>query len=151
MRAVRACAWTLATWAVAGAALAHAVRHEVHVGEAVVVALRYSDGEPFAFERYELFRGQEAESVQRGRTDAQGRLVLLPGAAGAAEGWRLRAFSADGHGIETALAFTADGVVSAPAAAPVAAAPGWQRLALGVGLILALGALGRRLLRRRAD
>ncbi|MGC3987675.1 MAG: ABC transporter permease [Pseudorhodoferax sp.] len=132
-----------------GAAWAHAVRHEVSVGEAVVVLLRYTDGEPFAFERYELFRGQGQEPVQTGRTDGAGRLVLLPGAGGAAEGWRLRAYSADGHGIETALAFAAhDGVApAAPGDAP--APPGWERVALGVCLILGLGLLGRHLLRRR--
>lgn len=149
MLRVRACAWALVAWAIAGAAFAHAVRHEVRVGEAVVVVLHYTDGEPFAFERYELFRGQAAEPVQSGRTDAQGRLVLLPGAEGAAGGWRLRAFSADGHGIETALAFEGHDGVAAAAAVPAPAASGWQRAALGVCLILAMGALGQRLLRRR--
>lgn len=136
----------LAFWAAAGAASAHALRHEVRVGEAVVVALHFSDGEPFAFERYELFRGQGAEPVQSGLTDAQGRLVLLSGAADGAEGWRLRAFSVDGHGIDTPLAFGANDKVAA--AAP-RADPGWGRAALGAGLILGLGALAQRLLRRR--
>lgn len=149
MRAVRACVCALLAWACAGAALAHAVRHAVQVGEAVVVVLHYTDGEPFAFERYELFRGQGAEPVQAGRTDAQGRLVLLPGAGGAAQGWRLRAFSADGHGIETALAFDLHDGAAAAAPGQARSAPGWERAALGVCLILGLGALGQHLLRRR--
>ncbi|WP_326544192.1 ABC transporter permease [Pseudorhodoferax sp.] len=149
MRSARAAACALAAWACAGAGWAHAVRHEVHVGEAVVVALHYTDGEPFAFERYELFRGPGTEPVQSGRTDADGRLVLLPGADGAADGWRLRAYSADGHGLETPLAFAAHDGVAPATPTPAAAAPGWERVALGVCLILGLGALGPRLLRRR--
>lgn len=150
MRAARALAIALAAWAGAAAAWAHAVRHEVAVGEAVVVVLHYTDGEPFAFERYELFRGQGGAPVQTGRTDQQGRLVLLPGAGGAAEGWRLRAYSADGHGIETALDFAAhDGAAPTSAKASAPADPGWARAALGVCLILGLGALGQRLLRKK--
>lgn len=149
-RATRAALCALTVWAATGAAGAHAVRHEVAVGEAVVVLLHYTDGEPFAFERYELFRGQASEPVQTGRTDMQGRLVLLPGAGGAAEGWRLRAYAADGHGIETALEFAAhDSAAPAAAQAAAPAAPGWERVALGVCLILGLGALGQRLLRRK--
>ncbi len=148
--ALRSAVCALALWAAAGAAWAHAVRHEVAVGEAVVVRLHYTDGEPFAFERYELFRGQGNEPVQTGRTDMQGRLVLLPGAASAAEGWRLRAYSADGHGIETTLEFAAhDGAAPTAAKAAAPATPGWDRVVLGVCLILALGALAQRLLRGR--
>lgn len=146
---MRAAACALAVWACASAAWSHAVRHEVHVGEAVVVTLSYTDGEPFAFERYELFRGAGTEPVQTGRTDMNGRLVLLPGAGGAAEGWRLRAFSVDGHGIESALTFATRGDAASTPTGPPAASPGWERAALGVGLILGLGALGQRLLRRR--
>nr|WP_145546493.1 ABC transporter permease [Variovorax boronicumulans] len=150
MRLVRAWLFALLAWAASCAAWAHAVRHEVSVGEAVVVLLHYTDGEPFAFERYELFRGTGAEPVQTGRTDGAGRLVLLPGASGAADGWRLRAYSVDGHGIETPLVLAAQGGV-APAAAPSqpASAPDWERVALGVCLILGLGVLARRLLRRK--
>ncbi|KQP39746.1 ABC transporter permease [Pseudorhodoferax sp. Leaf274] len=146
MHGWRACILALAVWALAGGASAHALRHEVRVGEAVVVSLHFTDGEPFAFERYELFRGKGTEPVQSGLTDAQGRLVLLPGAAGAAEGWRLRAFSVDGHGIDTALAFA---LHDNAAPAPPPAEPGWARVALGAGLILGLGALAKRLLRSR--
>lgn len=148
----RARAWRFAlvlAWAGTGAAWAHAVRHETSVGEAVVVLLHYTDGEPFAFERYELFRGPGTEPVQTGRTDGAGRLVLLPGTGGAAEGWRLRAYSADGHGIETALAFAAHDGVAPAAPAQAAATPGWERVALGACLILGLGALAQRLLRTR--
>lgn len=153
----------LSAWLCTGAALAHAVRHEVRMGEAVVVALHYTDGEPFAFERYELFRGMGATPVQSGRTDAQGQLVVQPGrdgsalaAAAQAPGsgpWRLRAFSADGHGIDTVLAFDAFGSAQATSAVPGAqagahAGAGWARAVLGVCTILGLGALARHLLRR---
>lgn len=147
MRLARACWFATLAWAGMGAAGAHALRHEVSVGEAVVVVLRYTDGEPFAFERYELFRGAGTAPVQSGLTDGAGRLVLLPGSGSAAEGWRLRAYAVDGHGIETALELPAPGA-AAPAAPPQASAtPDWERVALGVCLILGLGALARRLLR----
>ena len=150
MRPARAWVFVLLlAWAATGAAWAHAVRHEISVGEAVVVQLHYTDGEPFAFERYELFRGPGQEPVQTGRTDGAGRLVLPPGAGGTAEGWRLRAYAVDGHGIETALAFTAHAGAAAAMPGAAAAAPGWERVALGVCLILGLGALARRLLRPR--
>jgi nickel transport protein len=146
MRAARALLLAVLAGTVAAAAWAHAVRHELQMGEAVVVLLTYTDGEPFAFERYELFRGQGTEPVQTGRTDSAGRLPLPPDAS-AATGWRLRAYSADGHGIETALAVPAQGGVAPTPSAP--AAPGWERVALGICLILGLGALGQRLLRRK--
>lgn len=147
--AARAAACALAASACAGTAWSHALRHEVQVGEAIVVALRFTDGEPFAFERYELFRGQGKEPVQTGLTDGAGRLVLLPGTGAAATGWRLRAYAADGHGIETALAIPQhDGVPSAATEPPTPALPDWERLLAGVCLILGLGLLGRRLLRR---
>ncbi|WP_189690088.1 ABC transporter permease [Pseudorhodoferax aquiterrae] len=147
--AARAAACALAAWACADTASSHALRHELQVGEAIVVALRFTDGEPFAFERYELFRGEGKEPVQTGLTDGAGRLVLLPGTGAAAMGWRLRAYAADGHGIETALAIPQhDGVPPAAAEPPAPALPDWGRVVAGVCLILGLGLLGRRLLRR---
>lgn len=150
MRLVRDC-WfaTLLAGAGMGAAGAHALRHEVRVDEAVVVVLRYTDGEPFAFERYELFRGAGTAPIQTGLTDGAGRLVLLPGSGGAAEGWRLRAYAVDGHGIETALELPAPGAAAPATPTQASATPGWEGMALGVCLILGLGALARRLLRPR--
>ncbi|KQP21297.1 hypothetical protein [Pseudorhodoferax sp. Leaf265] len=150
MRPARTCWFALLlAWAGTGAAWAHALRHEIHMGEAVVVVLRYTDGEPFAFERYELFRGAGTAPVQAGLTDGAGRLVLLPGTGSADQGWRLRAYAADGHGIETALDVAAHDGVAPAAPTQAAATPGWERMALGVCLILGLGALARRLLRPR--
>lgn len=83
-----------------GPAQAHEVRLEQQQGSAAVLQLRYADGQPFAFERYELYRPAAQTPTQVGQTDAQGRIVFLPEAQ---TEWQLKAYSADGHGLSTTL------------------------------------------------
>jgi nickel transport protein len=85
---------------IAGAAWSHEVRLETSLQSAVVVRLTYADGQPFAFESYELYRPGKDVPEQVGRTDAQGLVVFMP--ASHAQ-WRLKAFSADGHGVDQVL------------------------------------------------
>lgn len=83
---------------------AHAWAHEVDLEsshqEAAVVRLTYADGQPFAFEAYELYLPERDVPDQVGRTDRQGRVVFLPGTR---PEWRLKAYSADGHGVDRIL------------------------------------------------
>ncbi|MEN3363311.1 MAG: nickel transport protein [Burkholderiales bacterium] len=114
---------------------AHEVQHEIAQAKAMVVGLVYADGEPFSYESYELFADGSDRPSQTGRTDARGRVVFL---SDETKTWRLRAFSADGHGVD--LKFDA---VAGGAQATVAAESGrYSRLLLGLSFILALfGAL----------
>ena len=76
---------------------AHEVHHEIRSEAALVVQLSYADGSPFAYEKYELYPAGQELPAQVGNADAQGRVVFLPGTATA---WRLKAYSADGHGVD---------------------------------------------------
>lgn len=76
---------------------AHEVQHEIAAMQAMTVRLVYADGEPFSYESYELYANGSQRPTQTGRTDAKGRVVFLPDQA---VSWRLRAFSADGHGVD---------------------------------------------------
>ncbi len=133
-------------------AAGHEVAHVVSARSAVVVELRYADGEPFAFEAYEVSQAGGERPFHVGRTDAAGRAVFLPPADGEV---RLRAFSEDGHGAD--LRFPPPREASATAGAVAAevraanAASGELRLArgvLGLAVLLALFAALRRFLRR---
>jgi len=102
---------------------AHEVVHQIQRQQAVSVTLEYSDGEPFSYETYELYANHDKTPVQTGRTDAHGRVVFLPDQQ---EGtMRLRAFSADGHGVD--LRFPV------PAAAPEGQAGGAADAGAGLG------------------
>ncbi len=105
MRRARLAALAVAAAIVCAAppAAAHEVQARVTTATATVVTLTYADGQPFAFEAFEAFEvhGAAGAPLAVGRTDAQGRAVFVaPAAAGEL---RLRAFSADGHGIERRL------------------------------------------------
>ena len=126
----------------AGAAWGHEVQHEIVPGNAVLVRLAYADGEPFAYERYELFAKGRAQPVQTGRTDYKGRVLF---ASDDTTSWRLRSFSADGHGVDLSFDARADAT-----AAPVAAESSRpMRLLSGVVVILVGFAALALLLRRR--
>jgi nickel transport protein len=114
----------------AGAASSHEVQHEIVQGNAVVVRLVYADGEPFSYEQYELYAKGRAQPVQSGRTDSRGRVLF---ASDDTTSWRLRTFSADGHGVDLSFDARADGI-----AAPMAAESNrGTRLLFGLGVVLA--------------
>lgn len=79
-----------------GLASAHGIRHSIEKVDAVVIRLTYANGKPFAFEAFEAYPEGNDTPAQTGRTDAQGRIVLVPRET---ERWRIKAFSADGHGV----------------------------------------------------
>jgi nickel transport protein len=89
---------------------AHEVKVEISKQEAAIVSLAYADGHPFIFEAYELYQPGKDIPEQVGRTNAQGQIVFLPGAQ---TEWRVKAYTADGHGIDRKLQVTAGGNVVA--------------------------------------
>lgn len=116
---------------------AHEVQHELSRGQGTTtVKLSYADGEPFSFERYEIFADGNPTPAQTGRTDEKGQ-VLIQGHA--EKEWRLRAFTVDGHGTEVRFDVRASGGGGLFAAA---ASDRYVRMLAGVSVILALfGAL----------
>lgn len=128
-------------------AMAHEVHERLLKAQATVVHLAYADGEPFSFERYELFADGSAKPTLTGRTDAQGRIVFLPDAV---QRWRVRAFSADGHGVDVNFEASASGQATASTA--IAAGPAVDRssrVVLGVLVILVLFSAAQLFVRRR--
>lgn len=123
-------------------ALAHEVHHSLAAGNAVVVRLTFADGQPFAFEAFEVYAAGSDKPLQVGRTDAQGRVVFLPPGAGEL---RLRAFSADGHGVDLKLNPPRGG----EATAMVAAEDRTSKIVLGAGILLALFGLVQLVLHRK--
>jgi len=127
---MRALVFLVALWV--GAAGAHEVHHVVAATNAISISLTYADGSPFAYEKYELYPEGKEVPVQVGNTDAAGRVVFNPGETGQ---WRIKAWSADGHGID--MRFESPPLQAGPAIASDAG-PGRTTLALlGLGLILA--------------
>jgi|GEM_PF-1299391 len=133
-------------------AFGHAVHH--HIGErldrAIVIALTYSNGKPFADERYRLYADGAANPTLSGRTDSAGRIVFLPGDA---KRWRLATHARHGHGV--ALEFATPAAPSPPSlpaapaptgptdASPPAAASGPSRASLALfGFSLIFGGFG---------
>jgi nickel transport protein len=124
----------LLAWA--GFAGAHEVHHVVEASGAVVVKLSYADGKPFAYEKYELYPEAQEVPAQVGNSDAMGRVVFVPGEA---KHWRLKAFSADGHGVD--LKFEAPAMQIAVASSAGDSGPNRASLVL-FGLSLILGGFG---------
>jgi nickel transport protein len=122
---------------------AHEVLHEVARGEAVVVALRYAAGSPFAYEQYEVLPPNSATPFQIGRCDAAGRIVFLPDRPGE---WRLKASSEDGHGIDLTVTVDATG---AAAAKPRSLWERGSRLVTGIALLFGIFGLFMLFARRR--
>ena len=121
---------------------AHNLEHEVTSGEAVIVAFFFGDGSAFSYEEFEVYRDGESVPFQTGRTDALGRMTLLPDRAGK---WRIKVHSEDGHGAELALSLDEQrrvGSVSQPLFARYAA------LLTGLGIIFGTFGLISLLLRR---
>lgn len=120
-----------------GLASAHEVHHAVAPGAAVVVTLSYADGKPFAYEKYELTPEGAPAPLQVGNSDAQGRVVFVPGPAA---NWRLKAYTADGHGVDLRFTVPATGGQTAVPGVPSVADTGPSRASLllfGLGVLLA--------------
>ena len=119
-------------------ATAHEVHHAIEATGAVAVRLSYADGKPFSFEAFEATPAGKDVPAQVGRTDDQGRAVFVPGVI---KRWRVKAFSADGHGID--LRFDAPAVVASHGPASGAPGDGPNRASLLLfGLSLLLGGFG---------
>lgn len=122
---------------------AHEVQVAVGSAVATVLQINYADGQPFAFEAYELYPQGGEVPAQVGRTDARGRVSFV---AGQGETYRLKAWSADGHGVEQlVVSVGGDGVVNV--------APSSNRTPLllaGAGGIFGLFGLWQLFLRRRS-
>ncbi|MDO8932675.1 MAG: hypothetical protein Q7U97_09800 [Rhodocyclaceae bacterium] len=138
--------WPMLLCALACPVAAHEVLHEMTQAQAVVVRLVYADDEPFSYESYELYPDGSQRPAQTGRTDAQGRVVFLPDRT---THWRLRAFSADGHGVDLKLETPPGG---GSAAATDAAPDRGARLLFGLAVILAaFGALQLFIRKKKPD
>ena len=122
---------------------AHEVDHQVTRADAVVVALQYADGSPFAYEQYEVLPPGETVPFQTGRCDAQGRVVFLPDRPG---DWRVKASSEDGHGAELTVAVDA---VGSAAARPRSLWERSSRLVTGIALLFGIFGLFTLFARRR--
>jgi len=128
----------------AGTTAAHEVDHTVAAVNAVSVNLSYANGNPFAYEKYELYAEGVDVPVQVGNTDAHGRVIFM---ADDARQWRLKAYSADGHGVDFRFASPASQPNTDAANKP---APNRLSLALfGLGLILSIFGLYQLLGRKK--
>lgn len=122
--------------------------HEVHGRQQLlpvtVITLTYADGKPFAYEQFELTaQGAEAPS-QVGRTDALGRVAVLPVSGKPLE---LVATSKDGHG--TRLTLPANDSSAVPPAPTIAETPRWMLLVSGVSILFGIFGLLQLFLRSR--
>jgi nickel transport protein len=119
-------------------AAAHEVHHAIEASGAVALRLTYADGKPFSFEAFEAYPEGRDVPAQVGRTDEQGRAVFVPGDI---KRWRVKAYSADGHGVD--LRFDAPALVATQSAAPSTAGDGPNRASLLLfGFSLLLGGFG---------
>lgn len=123
---------------------AHEVHHAVAAQSAVSVRLTFADGQPFAFEAFEVYAAGSDKPHTVGRTDADGRAVFLPPSSGEV---RLRAFAADGHGVD--LKF--DPPRAGETAAPAASEDSSSKLVFGAGLLLALFGLIQLFVKRKEN
>lgn len=137
-------AFLLAFWA--GLAAAHEVHHAVETTAAVAVTLTYADGQPFAYEAYEATPEGGERPAQVGRTDAQGRAVFVPGET---MRWRIKAFSADGHGVDLRIEVPAVAAPTTTAAPPPDTPNRASLLVFGLGLLLGGFGLYQLRLRKR--
>lgn len=108
----------------------HGVEMSIDQAEASIITLRYHNNQPFANVAYELFVAKSKSAYQSGRTDAQGRVVFVPGSI---RQWRIRVFSEDGHGTDTHLEVDADSISRFSGGETVSAT---AYLVLGVGILL---------------
>ncbi len=115
-------------------AVAHEVHHTIESTGAVALRLTYADGKPFTFEAFEAYPEGKDVPTQVGRTDDQGRAVFIPGDI---KRWRVKAFSADGHGVD--LRFDAPTAIASQSPATASSGDGPNRASLllfGFSLLL---------------
>lgn len=140
--------------------LAHEVLYASKEETAFVIRFYYPDGRPFAFEAFEAYPEGAQTPTRAGRTDEEGRAVFLPGTA---RNWRIRAFSPDGHGIETQIAVPAPPSASATVTTSLSTSAAslapttqnsldtpqrWPSVLLGLSIVLALFGLWQLWLRK---
>ena len=116
-----------------GAALGHAMLHEVVDGDAVIVRLSFAGGGQPRFEPYEVFAPGEETPFQSGRINSLGEASFRPDRPGA---WRLRVMTADGHGAVIELEVDAVGGVGAVHADHGHAHGYWPRVLAALGYLL---------------
>lgn len=128
---MKAIVFLLTLWAVQAAA--HEVHHVVETTAAVAVRLTYADGQPFAYEAFEATPEGGPRPAQVGRTDAQGRAVFVPGAT---RRWRVKAVSADGHGVDLRIEVPTVAASTTTATPPPDTPNRASLLVFGLGLLL---------------
>ena len=122
---------------------AHEVHSHIRISPVAVVTLTYADGKPFAYEQFELTpKGADIPS-QVGRTDAQGRIAVLPVDGKALT---LSANSKDGHGLR--LEIPASPADATTPQASEGELPRWLKLAAGGGILFGLFGLYQLFTRR---
>lgn len=138
-----AAAWLL----LAAAAQAHEVHQRIETREAVVIALTYANGQPFAYEKYALTPVGQETPQQVGNTDALGRIAFVPDSI---EKWRLQTTSADGHGINQEITVPTTGKHAPAAREARETAPRWLLAGFGLSLIFGLFGLWQLFMRKKA-
>ncbi len=129
-----------------GAAWSHEIKLEAMPQTAQVVRLTYADGQPFAFAAYELYLPGQAVPEQVGRTNSRGQVVFVPAAQ---TEWRLKAYSADGHGMDQIITVTAR---SSEGETPNSnAIPRLWWLISGLSMVFGLFGLGQLFLRKKSS
>ncbi|WP_456401691.1 hypothetical protein [Persephonella sp.] len=75
----------------------HSVELTVNKSNAVSIKIYYSNGEPFSYEKYEIFSPEdEVIPFQTGFTNRYGVITFIPDLEGE---WKVKVFSEDGHGV----------------------------------------------------
>lgn len=115
----------------ASAGHAHEVNSTLQTEAVTIVTLAYANGKPFAFEQFEVVPAGATSPSQVGRTDAQGRAAILPGAGKTLE---FTASAKDGHGVRLNVSA---GPASAAPTTP-AEIPRWVLMSAGGGIIFGL-------------
>lgn len=101
--------------------LAHTIHHRVEASQAVILTLTYSSGKPYAREPYSLYAEGSEQAGYAGQTDAEGRIVFVPGDAAQ---WHLKAQGHHGHGLVIDFTVPVHQTTSSQAPAmPAVAAP----------------------------
>jgi nickel transport protein len=118
-------------------AQAHAMLHEVLEGETVILRFSFPGPDEPLFEPYEVFAPGDDTPFQAGRVNAIGEVSFRPDRPGV---WRVRVFTADGHGAEVELAVDADGAVVTTSGRHGHAYDHWLRVLAALGYLL--GAFG---------